>query len=92
MTENNRDATPDTQIFFEEDYCPICGELVSEPNKKHTCPKHILDEICRTEEARSEEYDNDDDKSYGERLDDADFLMNYYDDDEIYEDEEEEEL
>jgi hypothetical protein len=66
--------------FSEHDYCPICGELAV-GEKKHQCPKHILDEICKEEEARSEEFDNDDDKSYGERLDDAEFMMNYFEDD-----------
>ena len=66
--------------FSEYDYCPICGQLAA-GEKKHRCPKHILDEICKEEEARGQEIDNDDDKSYGERLDDAEFMMNYFEDD-----------
>lgn len=76
MTEENETQ----QVFSEQSYCPICG-LLAVGEKKHICPEHILDEICKAEEAKSEEFDNDDDKSYGERLDDAEFMFNYYDDD-----------
>jgi len=85
MNENIEDQQQEMEL--ECDYCPICGELVSEVNRKHICPEHILDEICREEEARSEKYDDDDDKAYGERLDDAEFMLNYYD--EEYEDNDE---
>jgi len=87
MTENN-DLQQD--MMSEDSFCPICGERILERGKRHICPKHILDEICREEEARSKDFDDDDDKSYGERLDDAEFMLNYYDD-EYDEDEEEEE-
>ena len=75
------------QVFSEQAYCPICGQLAV-GKEKHICPEHILDEICKEEEAKSEEFDNDDDKSYGERLDDAEFILNYYDDE--YDDDEDE--
>ncbi len=68
------------QTFSEDAYCPICGEL-AEGAKRHVCPEHILEEICREEEAKSEEFDNDDDKTYGERLDDAEFMFNMNEED-----------
>jgi len=75
------------QDYSEHDYCPICG-LLAVGEEKHICPEEVLDEICREEEARSEMYDDDDDKLYGERLDDAEFILNYYDED--YDDDNEE--
>jgi hypothetical protein len=77
MTDSELDL--EQQEFSENDYCPICGLLVRGV-KKHVCPEHVLDEICREEEAKSEEFDDDSEKSYGERLDDAEFILNYYDD------------
>lgn len=74
----DQENIPEEPTFEEHDYCPICGELAV-GEKKHICPEHILDEICREEEARSESFDNDDDKTFGERLDDAEFMLNYYD-------------
>jgi len=72
--------TRKNDLFTENDYCPICGELAV-GEKKHICPEHILEEICREEDdERSRVYD-DDDKTYGERLDDAEFMLNYYDND-----------
>ncbi len=85
MIDNEQDF--EQQEFTEHDYCPICGQLAV-GEKKHICPEHILDEICREEEARSEKFNDDDEKSYGEKLDDAEFILNYYD--EEYDDEEDE--
>ena len=76
MTEESKEQ----QTFSELSYCPICG-LLAIGEERHICPEYILDEICKVEEAKSEEFDNDDDKSYGERLDDAEFMFNYYDED-----------
>ena len=78
MTESNSDF--EKQIFSEMDYCPICGELALSGNK-HKCPQRILDNICKEEEERSSQIDDDDEKDYGERLDDAEFMLNYYDND-----------
>ncbi len=85
MTDKNKDL--EQQRFSENDYCPICG-LLAVGEKKHICPEHILDEICKEEEAKSRDFDDDDEKSYGEKLDDAEFILNYYNDD--YDDDEEE--
>lgn len=65
------------QGYTENDYCPICG-LLAIGKKRHICPEDVLDEICKEEEAKSEEFDDDADKTYGERLDDADFMDRYY--------------
>ena len=78
----------DSQQYSEYDYCPICGELAV-GEKKHICPEEILEDICKEEIERSEEFDDDEEKSYGEKLDDAEFILNYYDDE--YDDDEEEE-
>ena len=87
MTESNEGFAPEN--FSEYDYCPICGELIEDYKKKHICPEHILEEICRAEEAKSEEHIDDEEKGYGEKLGDAEFIMNYYDDEEYYKDDEE---
>lgn len=87
MTEDNNGVPP--KKFSDCDYCPICGELIIDYKKKHICPEHILEEICRVEEVQNEEYLEEEEKSYGEKLDDAEFIMNYYDDEEYYKDDEE---
>jgi len=87
MTEENVDDSQ--QQFPENDSCPICGQLIKEQTK-HICPEHILEEICREEQSKSEEFDNDDEKTYSERLDDADFISNYYDYDDENDDEDDE--
>lgn len=86
MTEQNDPLIEEQDS--EHDYCPICGELVEDTSKRHICPEHILDEICKEEEAKSEEFDDDGTKTYGERLDDAEFILNYYD--EEYDEDEDE--
>ena len=78
MQENNEKLN-DYQLS-EYDYCPICGQLAT-GEKKHQCPKHIIDEICKDEELKSKQFHNDNDKSYSERLDDAEFMMNYFEND-----------
>lgn len=85
MIDNN-DSTA-VPMYSENDYCPICGELAI-GEKKHICPEHILDEICEIEIAKSEEI-NDDEKSYGEKLADADFILNYYNE---YDDDDDDDL
>jgi len=75
--------TEENDLLIEEqdsecNYCPICGEKVEDTSKRHICPEHILDKICKEEEAKSDEFDDDDAKTYGERLDDAEFILNYY--------------
>ncbi len=64
--------------YSNNDFCPICGQLVL-ADQKHICPEYILQEICKDEERKSREFDDDNLKTIGERLDDADFILNYYD-------------
>ena len=78
MTDKNEKS--ENSQYSDYDYCPICGELASN-EEKHICPEEILEEICREEVAKSEEFDDDYEKGYGDRLEDADFMFNYYDND-----------
>lgn len=85
MTDEKKDS--EQQIYSENDFCPICG-LLAASEKKHICPEHILNEICQAEVAKSEEINDDGEKSYGEKLDDAEFMLNYYEG--VYDDDDDE--
>jgi hypothetical protein len=79
MTEQNNDEQQ-VDTISSQDSCPICGELALDYNE-HICLKKILEEIDEEneneilEDEESVEYE---DKTYGEKLDDAEFIDNYY--------------
>lgn len=91
---NYQDKDFISQKFSEEDFCPICGELLFINNEEHICSEEILKQIEEIELNKNcINYRNDSKKTFGEKLQDADLMCNYYDidDEEENEDDNEEE-
>lgn len=68
--------------YTDSEYCPICGEHIADLIKfqLHECSQKALNKIDKSNIDKS---NIEKDSNFGEKLSDGDFMLNFYENDDI---------